>query len=369
MKHWGKALIGLAVTVALLWWALSDVTFSEVWANVRRGNPWLLAAAIAVATFGFLLRAMRWKVLLAPVKPDSPFRSRFAAVSIHFMANNLLPLRVGEFARAWVFARLEPVAASATFGSVVVERFMDGVVLLVFLVIPIFAGGFPDPEALSGGFVQAAAVAVVTVLAALVAMVSFPRAFVRLAERVAPVLPRSLRDVLLYSLGSFLESLVVLRDPRLLAVGFAWTFFLWAYHAVSFWLGMLAFGIDTGYLSALFTSSVVGFGVALPSAPGFFGPFHAAVTFAVSDIYGVPDAQSLAFAFAYHFGGWVPITLIGLGYVWRLGLSLGDVGASEDRLEEAGIEGEGAMAELAREVVAVDGEPSKLEPDARGSPP
>jgi hypothetical protein len=147
------------------------------------------------------------------------------------------------------------------------------------------------------------------------------------------VLPQAVRDPLLAALGAFLQSLSVMRDPKLLAVGFAWSIFFWAYHAVSFWLGMLAFGIDTGYLSALFTSSVVAFGVALPSAPGFFGPFHAAVTFAVSDVYGVGEAQSLAFAFAYHFGGWLPITLIGLAYVWKLGLSLGDVGASEERVE------------------------------------
>lgn len=333
MKHWGKAVLGLAVTVGLLWWALAGVSFAEVWENIRGGDPLLLAAAVAVATFGFVLRAMRWKVLLDPVRRDTGLRSRFASVSIHFMANNLLPLRVGEFARAWVFARLEPVTASAAFGTVVVERFMDGVVLLVFLVIPVLSPGFPDPAALSGGLFRAAAVAVVGVLLALVTMVVFPRGFVRAAERVAPVLPQSVRDPLLAALGAFLQSVSVMRDPKLLAVGFAWSFFFWAYHAVSFWLGMLAFGIDTGYLSALFTSSVVAFGVALPSAPGFFGPFHAAVTFAVSDVYGVGEAQSLAFAFAYHFGGWLPITLIGLAYVWKLGISLGDVGASEERVE------------------------------------
>jgi hypothetical protein len=47
----------------------------------------------------------------------------------------------------------------------------------------------------------------------------------------------------------------------------------------------------------------------------------------------VPEAQALAFAFGYHFGGWVPITAIGLWYAWKLGLSLGDVGSAEERVE------------------------------------
>jgi hypothetical protein len=91
-------------------------------------------------------------------------------------------------------------------------------------------------------------------------------------------------------------------------------------------------------VSAIFTEAVVGFGVALPSAPGFFGTFHFAANVALSDVYGVPEAQSLAFAFGYHFGGWIPITLIGLWFTWKLGFSIGDVGAAEDRVE---MEGEG----------------------------
>jgi hypothetical protein len=107
---------------------------------------------------------------------------------------------------------------------------------------------------------------------------------------------------------------------------------------------MLAFGIHTGLVSAWFTEAVVGFGVAIPSAPGFIGTFHASANFALSDVYGVEEARSLAFAFGYHFGGWIPITVIGLAYAWRLGLSLGDVGAAEERVEEV-IEGEHPVAQ------------------------
>ena len=95
-----------------------------------------------------------------------------------------------------------------------------------------------------------------------------------------------------------------------------------------------AFGIDTGFVSAIFTEAVVGFGVAIPSAPGFFGTFHASAKFAIGTVYGVDEARSLAFAFGYHFGSWIPITLIGLWYAWRLGLSLGEVGSAEERVED-----------------------------------
>ena len=337
MKHWGKALAGILITVVALWWALAGVAFADVWANIRMGNPWLLLASVAVATLGFFLRALRWKILLAPVKPDTKLSSRFAGVSIGFMANNILPARVGEFARAYAFSRLEPVTASAAFGSLVVERFMDGVVLLLFLVLPIFAPGFPSGAMSSGTgavVLRAGIVLVTAVLVALVIMAVWPKAFVRAAHWAARFVPKSMSTPVLSGLDAFLGSLAIMRDPKLLAMGFAWTLAFWTWHGVSFWLGMLAFGIDTGFVSAIFTEAVVGFGVALPSAPGFFGTFHFAANVALSDVYGVSQAQSLAFAFGYHFGGWIPITLIGLWYAWKLGFSLGDVGAAEEIVEE-----------------------------------
>lgn len=337
-RHLGKAILGVAVTVVLLWWALRDVAFAEVWAQIRRGDALLLLAAVAIATSGFFIRALRWKVLLAPVRPDTRLRSRFAAVNIGFMANNVLPARVGEFARAYALSRLEPVTASAAFGSLVVERVLDGVVLLLLLVMPVLTPGFPSEGALSHGLgalaLRGGVVFISAVFGALVVMAVWPRTFVRVAEPLARLLPHELSRRIIDSLEAFLESVAVMRSPRLLTLAFLWTVFFWLWHGLSFWLGMRAFGIETGLISAYFTEAVVGFGVALPSAPGFVGTFHAAAAFALSDVYGVPEAQSLAFAFGYHFGGWIPVTVIGLAYAWRLGLSLGEVGASEEVVEE-----------------------------------
>lgn len=336
MNHWRKAVVGLAITVLALWYVLRDVSFGEVVTQIGRGDFLLLGAAVFVATFGFFIRALRWKVLLTPVKPDTTLRSRFAGVSIGFMANNVLPARVGEFARAYAFSRLEPVTASAAFGTLVVERFMDGVVLLLFLLVPVLTPGFPSTGALSGGqgatVLQGAVGLVVVALVALIAMAVMPRLILRTARAGARFLPHRAAQRLLSSLESFLDSLSIMRSPRLLFLGFAWSFAFWTWHGVSFWLGMLAFGIDTGFVSAIFTEAVVGFGVAVPSAPGFFGTFHVAANFALSGVYGVAETESLAFAFAYHFGGWIPITAIGLWYAWKLGLSLGEVGHADEQL-------------------------------------
>jgi hypothetical protein len=337
VKHAGKATTGFLLTVFLLWFVLKDVDFASVLANIATGDMLLLSASVFVATFGFVIRAVRWRVLLLPVLPASRMRSRFAAVAIGFMANNILPARIGEFARPYALSRLEPVSITAAFGSLVVERFMDGVILLIFLVIPVFTPFFPDVAAVfeGGGLAifQGAVALVLGVLVVLVLMATLPKQFLAAARVALKVLPEvwSLRATQL--LEGLLQSMAIMREPRLLALGFAWSLFFWTWHGLSFWLGMLAFDIDTGWLSAMFTEAVVGFGVALPSAPGFFGTFHASAHFALTTVYGVAEEQSLAFAFAYHFGGWIPITAIGLWFTWKLGFSLGDIGSAPQQIQ------------------------------------
>jgi glycosyltransferase 2 family protein len=343
VKHWGKALFGGAVTIGALWWALHDADFGEIWASMKQADLLLLLAATAVATFGFLIRAIRWKVLLTPVAPETSLRSRFASVTIGFMGNNVLPARAGEFARPYALSRMEPVSMSAAFGTLVVERFLDGMMLLLFLVIPLLTAGFPSSEALSEGtgalVLKGGIAGVIAVLIALIFMATLPQRFVRVAEYFASFLPRSLARPIVDALESFLDAMAIMRAPKLLGMAFVWTAIFWTWHGASFWLGMMAFGIDTGFVSAIFTEAVVGFAVAVPAAPGFIGTFQVGADFALGTVYGVDAGASLAFAFGYWAAGWIPVTAIGLYYAWSIGLSLGDVGAAEERVEE-GVERE-----------------------------
>ena len=131
------------------------------------------------------------------------------------------------------------------------------------------------------------------------------------------------------ALESFLRALMVLRHPVLLTKAVAWSYAFWLWHGLSFWLGFKAFGIDLGFAAAVFTEAVVGFAVAIPAAPGFFGTFQLGADLALSGVYGVAEPSALAFAFGYHLGGFFPITIIGLYYAWSIGFSVRDVRAGD----------------------------------------
>ena len=338
MKLPWRSILGVGISVFLLWWIFRGEDLSEVLAHIREADPLLLGGAVGLAFLTFPIRAVRWKILLRPLRAETEFRPRFAAVSIGFMANNLLPLRVGEFARAYALSRLEAVTASGAFASLVVERFLDALTILGLLLVAVSLPSFPSGVLLTegplGSGVRWAVVLLGVMVVFLLLLLLFPRWVVRSGERLARPLPDRVSRPLTSALEAFLDGLAVLRSPLLLSRAAGWSVFLWLWQSAALWVGFRAFGIDTGFGPAMLVNATIAFGAAIPSAPGFFGTFHAGAVVGLTGVYGIERARTLSFAVGYHLAGFVPITLVGLWYVSRLGISLREVRRSEAQIEE-----------------------------------
>ncbi len=343
--HWLKTLVGLAITVGLLAWVLRDVSAAEVLAELAHADALLLAACVATATASFFVRALRWHVLLLPGFPDSGLRSRFAAVCVGFAVNNLLPARLGEFARAYSFSKIEPIPVSQSIASLVVERIFDAAVLGAFFVFTLSYGNFTSADAalLRGAGVTAGAVLALA-LALLWAMARWPKRTLSLVEStVGRLLSPRFTDRAIGILASFLRGLGALHSPAVFVRALAWSIAVWLCLAASIWLGLLAFGIqEPGFIGAMFVQAVLGFAVAVPSSPGFFGPFEAAARLALG-AYGVDSVRIVSFAVGYHVLTFIPVTLMGVYYIYRLGIRWSEVEHSEELVEEAVEHGESAV--------------------------
>ena len=359
MRAWPKTAAGIAVVVALFWWVFRGVDAAEVWTRIRDADFFLLFLAVATTTAGFLVRAVRWRYLLAPAQPSTPLRSRFAAVCVGFMVNNLLP-RVGEVARAYSYSRLEPVSATTAFATLVVERFLDGVAVLLLLFVAVASPGFPaedlPPQVTLG--IRSISGLVLVVLAGSVAMVALPNqsthALGWFANRLLP--PRWAAKAETAAAG-FVAGFAALRGWRLLVPAIVWSVAFWALQSLSFWIGFFAFGIELPYTAALFLNAAVAVAVTIPT-PGYFGTFQAGSILALRDVYGAAEAPALGFAVGWHLGAFVPITLMGLWYARRIGVSIGEMGAGRPR--NAG----GGRAEMADEALGV----GRLAGDASAEP-
>jgi len=125
-------------------------------------------------------------------------------------------------------------------------------------------------------------------------------------------------------LRSFADGLGVLRHPARFAVVFFWAMSLWLTQGLAFWIMFKALGISAPFSAALFLTGLIMFAVALPSTPGYFGPFEAAAVAGLA-VYGVDRNLAIAWSLTYHVLTLIPITVIGLYYVARSGLRLAEL--------------------------------------------
>lgn len=335
MKFGWRGAIGIALSIALLVYALHDVNFRIVAGTLEHSNVALFALSAIAATAIFPLRARRWRAILDPVAPDLPFGDLWRATAIGMMIGNIVPARAGELARAYALSTEQPkVGFAAAFASIAVDRVFDAVVILFMLFLAMLDPAFPRGTRIAdqpvANWAGGGIIAVIVLLAALYALVLFPARVLTMYElvvrRLAPKIEARGRDALL----AFSSGLSVLRAPRRFAEVLGWTVLHWLCNALAFWLGFKAVGIVTPFSAALFVQGIIAIGVAIPSAPGFFGVFEAIAKQSLA-VYGVGPDLAVAWAIGFHILSFIPITLIGAVYFARLGLKMGDLGSAGER--------------------------------------
>lgn len=309
-----------------MWWALHDVRLSELLGHLRRARPELFIAAILAVTATFPLRTVRWRYLLRLEGVTLPFRPLWHATAIGFMANNLLPARAGEFARAYAARALTGVRFSTAFASIVVERILDGMTLVALFAVAVIASDFPADSAIQGVSVERLAlfggVAFGGLFVAALAVVRWPSLILGLARRfLRALMPARWAERVSDVLEGMVEGLGALRTPgSIVVVGF-WSLVLWLVNGASFWFALRAFGMGTDWSTALVVQGVIAFGVAVPSSPGYWGVFEAATRVSLG-LYGIAASDAVSLAISYHVAGMLPITLLGLYSLGRAGLTL-----------------------------------------------
>jgi hypothetical protein len=337
MKLDRRSALGMVLSAALLWWTLKGESLAGIWGALRGANVWWFLLATAVCTLIFPLRALRWRVILAPIAGHLPYGPLWRATCVGMMVNNVVPYRAGEIARAYALTREVPNIPFATvLASLAVDRVFDAVVLLLLTFAPLLDPAFPQNANASAlpiaAIARAGLVGVVVLLAGLYALVFFPRQLIRLFElatrRVAPSIERRGAE----ALAAFAEGLGVLRHPGRFVAVFMWTLVHWIVQVASIWIGFFAVGIKVPFGAALLLNGISSFASVLPAAPGFFGQFESSSKLSLR-VYGVGDTLAVGWALGYHILTFIPITVIGAVYFARLGFSLREVTTSES--EEA----------------------------------
>ncbi|HXW05302.1 MAG TPA: lysylphosphatidylglycerol synthase transmembrane domain-containing protein [Vicinamibacterales bacterium] len=321
-----RSVFVLLLTVGLLAFFLRNADMAAVWAETRRANPVQLVLAIVATLSTYVLRAVRWQYLLAPIGPTR-FSTAFRTTVIGFAASFLLPARAGEVIRPYLLARREQLSATAAFATIILERLLDLVIVLLLFAVFVFTGAAGvvagDPGRLSrvtfGGTMAAGAA--VLALAALFALAGHPERIGRLALRIEAVLPARLARAVARFVETFAQGLAVMRQPGRLAVALFLSFPLWLSICAGIWLTSRAFHIEYPFVASFLVLTILVVGVAVPT-PGAVGGFHAAYQIAVQTFFSAPTDRAVGGAIVLHAISFVPVTLLGLAFMLAEGLTL-----------------------------------------------
>lgn len=309
--------LGLVISAVFIGLLFFRTDPSMVFDALRRANYWWIIPAVVVYHAAVWVRALRYRFILRSVKPVAT-TALFPVLVIGYMANNLLPARAGEFVRAYVLGEKHGVPKMAGLGTIAVERLFDGLTLLGFLAITVLLlGGDGVLMDLTVIAVPIFAVALVVFVVALTA----PDATERLLARASSLLPERFRERAYELAWSFIEGLRSLRHPDAFLWVTATSVLSWSMEAMVYMLVGRGFGIDAHFGYYIMAVGAGNLAITAPSSQGGIGPFEFFVKQVIIGA-GAAEAVAAAYSFAVHAVILLPVTLLGLYFLWSMKLSL-----------------------------------------------
>ncbi|MBI4321282.1 MAG: flippase-like domain-containing protein [Chloroflexi bacterium] len=321
MKRW-QLWVGFGVSLFFLYWAFGQVSsLGEVMEALRRANYAYLVPALGIYFLGVWFRAVRWHYLLAPVK-RIPFGRLFPIVVIGYMANDVLPARMGELVRAYVMGEKELVSRTSSLTTIAIERIFDGMTLLflaaaVSFFVP-FGQGLQD-------IVKLGSAAFLGALALVLLLALWPPLMAAILDVVLKFLPIKVRPEVERMATSFVDGLQVMRQARLVILAVVFSALAWLSEAAMYYLIAVGFGLGQPFYVLLLTTVVANLGTLVPSSPGYIGTFEALAVFTLG-LFGVGADLAMSYTIVLHVALLVPVTLLGFGYLWQHHISLSAIG-------------------------------------------
>ena len=324
MRSSFRTVVVLAAAVALLALFLRNVDFRCVLEAIRHARPGWLALSLASMVLNLTIRAYRWRYLLGPLG-KVPFGSAFRATVVGFAASAVLPARAGEVIRPYFLARHEHMSATGAFATIVLERLLDVVTVLILLAAQVFVFdrrlSLTNPVALAwlkwiGLTAGAGAIAALVMLFILA---GDPARLRRATERLARVVP-SFSGTMARVAEKFALGLGAIRAPRRLIVALLWSFPLWLCIAAGVWSAAFAFQLAVPFTGSFLIVALLVLGVSVPT-PGAVGGFHAAFRYGATTFFGAPDDAAVGAAIVLHVLSIGPPLLLGLYFAAQVGLN------------------------------------------------
>ena len=325
-KHLPKTLLSFIISGIFLYLAFRNIELPVLWLSLKQASWLLILISAANALFSIWLRAVRWRILLAPLKRIA-LKSVFSCTMIGFMANNLLPAHAGEVIKPYVLGKKENISGMAALATVLIERLLDSVSLITLLLLVLEMVPVEPVYQHTGMIIGVGSLGLIALLISLASSEGKTRSWL---FRFVEWLPQKVQILVRVRLETFLKGLTVFNDWHKLLPLIAISLFTWAHMAATIYI-ILQWYPYTAVPpeSNLAVASVVvlvfmAFAIALPAAPGYFGTTQVVFIFALS-YFGINEVDAVGASLIYNFTQYIPITFGGIVYLFKEGYTFGQI--------------------------------------------
>ncbi len=330
MKRRLRLILGLVISLVFLYLAMRGISWRELWELFRQANYLYLIPAFFLLILINWVRAYRWRLLMYP-HGHLPLLRVFHIVNIGYAFNNVFPAKAGEIVRAYLVGRVIPGGIGQALSTLLIERLLDVLSVVVLLVILIPFVRLPEAVAKGGLVFGVAAIAGTIVL---LILSRFGDKGVEWVWRFVGRIPLIGHPKVKTALRNLLEGFGVLRVRRLLPGIFLSSALVWLGYATFNYLLMAVFRMaELSFLAAALVLCATGLSMVVPSTAGAMGVFEWAAVQALA-VYSVGESRAFGYAFGLH--AFTNVTLILFGLVGLLAEGLSYEGLRKEALQGAG---------------------------------
>ncbi len=330
-----RTILAILVSALFLTLAVWNFNLNDFVQAFKHVSPMYILPGVFFYLISFFFRTLRWRFMLRSVK-NIRMPALFSYIVIGYMANNLLPARLGEIVRAYVTGKSEGMSRSSAFASVVLERLFDGLTIVMILVVLMFAADVDRAWLRYMAWVSS--LLFVGGLLFLFALAYQRQRVMNLTEKLVGIFPAAISAKILHILNRFVLGLSLLHQPKDFVISFLISFLVWICEVMVYINYLYAFGISVPLQAALLALVVVNLSSLIPSSPSYIGVFQFACVKTLA-IFGIANTTALAWSVAIHATQIIPITILGLVLLSKLGMTMGEL--SQVELDENGENGSG----------------------------
>ena len=327
--------LGFIVTLGLLFLFLWKVDFGKTGRELQDANYAYFVPAVLIYFIALGFRSVRWHYLLLHLK-SIPVRRLYPVVAIGYLANNILPIRLGELVRAHFLGEREEVSKASGLATIAVERVLDGLTLLFFAAVIWPFLPWTDVLKTDDGGLNTLWLAL-SILVALVFVAGFlvlfllaasPRLGRRLAHFLALVLPQRTRPKVESLVELLIEGLGALRSPRKLLIIVFMSLPVWLTEAAMYYILAISFDLGQPFQVLLLVTATSNLATAVPSSMGGIGPFEL-VAKSTLVAFGAGAEAAAAYVFFVHIIAlWLPVNILGVFFLWKENLPFAQLARS-----------------------------------------